>query len=303
MLWNADRPSVVGLGELLWDVFPDGKRPGGAPANVAYEAQQLGCQGVVASRVGDDDLGREILEFLAGKGLMVSEIQIDPEAPTGRVTVSFNAQHQPEYIIHEGVAWDFLECTSDWEQLLQQADAVCFGTLAQRSERSREAIHAAVQSTSAAALRVYDVNFRQNYFDRNWVERSLHLANVVKLNDEEVLAVSRMFSLPEAEAAFAQALLSQFGLNLVCITRGAKGCLVVDQQQSIEVPGEPITVADTVGAGDAFTAGLIFALLRGTELQLAAQFANRIGGIVASHPGAMPPVQADFALLIQQMFA
>jgi fructokinase len=294
---NTNPLIVVGLGELLWDVFPDGKRPGGAPANVAFQAQQLGCYGLVASRVGVDSLGGELVEFLQSKGLQTSMIQRDKTAPTGRVTVSFNTENQPEYIIHKEVAWDKLEFNSELEAVMQNAAAVCFGTLAQRCPTSREAIYKAVATTSEECLRVYDMNIRQDYYDIEWIEVSLHLATILKLNDEEVDLLSTMLDLPADHDQFSKALIEKYNLNLICITRGANGCLVVSLEDFIDIPGEPIEVADTVGAGDAFTAGLICSQLSGKNLEESVRFANKIGGIVAAHHGAMPDLVGEFSKL------
>lgn len=298
MTWVEDRPVVIGLGELLWDVFPDGKRPGGAPANVAYQAQQLGCQGVVASRVGTDKLGDEIFEFLKAKNLRTLAIQRDQSAPTGRVTVSFNQENQPEYVIHENVAWDKLEFSNDLKQVMERADAVCFGTLAQRSSLSRQSILQAVQATSENCLRVYDVNIRQEYYDVNWIRESLMLASIVKMNDEELELLAPQLSLPVDEKEFSPALIEKFDLKIVCITRGSKGCLLTSKEESIAIPGEPVQVADTVGAGDAFTAGLIYSQLSGKSLKESGEIANKIGGLVASHHGAMPELKDELNRLV-----
>ncbi len=297
MTTSQNSPIVVGLGEILWDVFPDEKRPGGAPANVAFQVQQLGGQGVIVSRIGTDSSGDELVTFLESKGLQTSAIQRDPTAPTGRVTVSFNDQNQPEYVIHEGVAWDNLEFHDELSQLMQKAKAVCFGTLAQRCEKSRTSIQQAVQATSPDCLRVYDVNIRQSYYDIAWIEASLKLANIIKLNDEEVELLAPLLGLPSDFQAFSKKLIQKFDLDLVCITRGANGCLLSSQDDVVDVAGERIQVADTVGAGDAFTAGLIVSQLQGKTLKDSGHFANKIGGIVASHRGAMPELKDVFANL------
>lgn len=299
---DVNRPKVVGLGELLWDVFPDGKRPGGAPANVAFQSQQLGGQGIVVSRVGADELGDELVQFLESKGLRTDAIQRDETSPTGRVTVSINAQNQPEYVIHEGVAWDFMEFDEHLQFVMSQVDAVCFGTLAQRNPVSRETIRKAVAATSEECLRVYDVNIRQQYFDNDRITQSLQLANVVKLNDEEVELLAPLLGLPVDESDFAQRLVEQFDLNLVCVTRGAKGCLIASPEGTVLISGEPVEVADTVGAGDAFTAGLIFGLLTGKSMEASGRFANRVGGLVASRHGAMPDLGDEFVELIKETF-
>ncbi len=292
-----DQPRIIGLGELLWDLFPEGKRPGGAPANVAFQAQQLGCRGVIVSRIGIDALGDELLSFLESKDLETSAIQRDPDAPTGRVTVSMNDQNQPEYVIHEDVAWDNLEFSGNLAQQMQLASAVCFGTLAQRSEKSRTTIQQAVQACPEDCLRVYDVNIRQHYFNVAWIESSLKLANIVKLNDEEVKLLAPLLGLSTNFEEFSKKLIEKFNLDQVCVTRGANGCFLSTKERVVEIAGEPIQVADTVGAGDAFTAGLIVSILQGKPLKESGQFANKIGGIVASHHGAMPELKDKFARL------
>ncbi|SFH55249.1 carbohydrate kinase family protein [Planctomicrobium piriforme] len=293
------RPTVIGLGELLWDVFPDGRRPGGAPANFAFQTEQLGCHGVLATRVGADVDGDELLQALREKSLDLSIVQRDPERKTGWVSVTLRDGH-PEYVIHENVAWDAIEFTPALQSMMQQAAAVCFGTLAQRSGPSRTAIHAAVSATPAECLRVYDVNLRQSYYAEEWVSASLRLATIVKLNDEEVPVVARLLGIADEPLEFSRLLITRFDLQIVCITRGAKGCLVVTQTEHHDVPGKAIKVADTVGAGDAFTAGFVFAQLQEWPVGLSAEFANRVGAMVASRQGAMPELRREFAQLIEQ---
>jgi fructokinase len=297
---SAAPPRVIGLGELLWDDFPDGRRPGGAPANFAFQANQLGCHGQVVTRVGVDSSGDELLAELSAKGLDLSAVQRDADHPTGRVSVTLDAHGHPQYVIHAGAAWDFLQQDAALEVALRAASAVCFGTLAQRSPASRAAIQAAVRLVPAGALRVYDVNLRQNYYAREWIEASLRHADIVKLNDEEVAILSGLLELPGDEAAFGKQLIADFGPRLVCVTRGARGCLLVSADAVHDIPGRAVKVADTVGAGDAFTAGLVASQLRGWPLPLCGEFANRVGGLVASRPGAMPDLKREFAQLLAQ---
>jgi len=296
---TTQSPVVIGLGELLWDDFPDGKRAGGAPANVAFQANQLGCQGLMATRIGADAEGDELLNVLTAKGLDLSAVQHDPEHPTGRVTVKLT-DGIPQYQIHEQAAWDFLELNDPLRSAMQRAAAVCFGTLAQRTRTSREAIQAAVSLTEPECLRVYDVNLRQNYYQAGWIQQSLRLANIVKLNDEEVRILGPLLGLPEDETEFARNISFLFGPRIVCVTRGARGCLIVTRTETHDIPGRPVKVADTVGAGDAFTAGLIAAQLRNWPLALSGEFANRVGGMVAARQGAMPELREEFAQLLDQ---
>jgi len=280
--------NFLGLGELLWDCFPDRRLPGGAPANVAFHAQQLGLSAATVTRVGDDPLGREICDFLKSQGLCLDLVQHDPVHGTGTVTVEFNPAGT-KYTFKPDSAWDFLEPTSDLLSAMKSAQAVCFGTLAQRSPVSREAIHACLAAASPECLIVYDVNLRLPFYDREWIERSLRQARIAKLNDDEVRLLAQMLNAPQGDnAGFSRWLLKQYDLDLVCVTRGGEGCVVVSASEIIEVAGVPIEVVDTVGAGDAFTAALIQTRLAGWPLRRSAEFANRVGALVASRAGAMP---------------
>ncbi len=296
-----NKPVVVGLGEVLWDCFEGSRLPGGAPANVAFQASQLGCLGIVCSRVGRDALGDELLAFLQGQGLRTDWIQRDPMRPTGTVTVDATSPDHPRYTIHEDVAWDHLQFDAALEDLAGQADAICFGTLARRSRRSRETIHRAVQSARSACLIVYDVNLRQHYYEREWIEQSLRMAHVVKLNAEEVIEIDKLLEFESRDQEhFASTVRDRYGIDTVCVTRTERGCLLVAPEGTIEDPGRPVRVADTVGAGDAFTAALIFAWLRAWPLAAQASFANAAGALVASRSGAMPPLGEELARLVAE---
>lgn len=291
----SDRPLVVGLGELLWDCFADSRRPGGAPANVAFQANQLGCRGTICSRLGQDDLGTELKSFLDSQGVATGDLQFDAERPTGTVTVDMKHGDHPEYTIHEIVAWDAMQFSSDWEHVMKTAAAVCFGTLAHRSEPSHATIRQCLSATRKECLVVYDVNLRQHYYSRPVVEESLDACRVVKLNQDEVRLIQETLELPSADPqAFAQEVQTRFGVELVVITRGDQGCLLISSQKVVDVPGEQIEVADAVGAGDAFTAGLISALLQNSSLTTAGTFANKVGAQVASCSGAMPDLKEEF---------
>ena len=296
-------PAVVGLGELLWDEFPDGsggatRRPGGAPANVAFQCHQLGLTGRVASRVGEDESGRELIGFLAEKGLPTDLIQTDPTLPTGRVSVTHGADG-PGYVIHEPVAWDALDATAALHEAIAGAAAVCFGTLAQRGDASRSAIDAVVSGAGRRPMIVFDVNLRQEYFSAAVLKESLEVAGVLKLNEAEVPVVADLLGLPESTGEFLAAAVDLWGMRLGCVTRGAAGCVLQADgpAAAVRVPAKPVAVADTVGAGDAFTAGLIFALLRGVDAERCGRFANAVGGLVASRDGAMPELREEFAAL------
>ena len=300
----SDGPSrfrLIGLGEVLWDCFPDGQRPGGATSNVAFHATQLGCEGAVVSRVGDDERGRELLRFLAGQGLGVDAIQTDPEKPTGWVTVEVTGEGQHRFIIHEDVAWDQLEFTSQIQQVMASADAVCFGPLAQRSPCSRETIQRCLFETGEDCRIVFDVNIRQHFYDRIGIERSLQAADIVKLNSEEVCLLSDLLEITGGdESEFASRIRDRFGVELLCITRAEAGCCLATATEFVSVPGLKVDLVDTVGAGDAFTAALITTQLENWPLQAAAEFANRVGALVASRAGAMPVLVDEFQQLREQ---
>lgn len=298
---DLSRPVVVGLGELLWDCFDDSRRPGGAPANVAFQAGQLGCRGVVCSRVGCDMLGDELVDFIAGQELATDWIERDADHPTGTVTVDTTRANHPEYTIHERVAWDHLEFDAALEELMAGAAAVCFGTLAQRASVSRETIHRALARTSPECLVVCDVNLRQQWYDREVLQRSLGAAGLVKLNDHEVSVLAELLGTASAEhVAFAREIRRRFDVDTVCVTRGGRGCLLVSADEVVDVPGTAVEVVDTVGAGDAFTAAWIAGRLRLWPLDSQASFANRVGALVASRAGAMPTLRDEFARLLAE---
>lgn len=282
-------PIVVGLGELLWDLLPSGRQLGGAPANFAYSSHLLGDQALVASRIGADELGQEIRRRLLGGGMSDEFLQTDPNYPTGTVSVQVDAQGRPNFEIRYPAAWDFLEWSEGWSALAQSADAVCFGSLAQRSAPARTTILTFLDQTRPEALRIFDVNFRQSFYSREIVTDSLQRAKIVKLSHEEVPRVAELLALPlNDDRGFAATLIQRFGLYLVCVTRGAQGSLLASSTQIHEHPGLRVEVKDTVGSGDAFTAGLVHEYLRAGSLADMNETANQMGAWVASCLGAMP---------------
>jgi fructokinase len=293
---------IVGLGELLWDMLSEGKQLGGAPANFSVMSARLGNRAVIASRIGNDTLGREARQYLAPLPADLGSIQVDPKHPTGSVGVTLTAG-QAEYVIHEPVAWDFLEFTPEWRKLATEADAVCFGTLAQREPVSRKTIHAFLAATRRECVRVFDVNLRKPFYTRGVLEDSLGRATILKLNDAEMPEVLKLLKLGEDAAApaldpatlrkGAQALLAEFPLKLVCITMGGSGSLLVTPEIFDQHPGIPIQVVDTIGAGDAFTAALASYYLRRAPLPVLNEAGNRWGSWVASQAGGMPALSDE----------
>lgn len=289
----SKRHTVVGLGELLWDLFPAGKQLGGAPANFAYITSLLGDQGIPASRLGQDVLGAQAIHQLGELSLSTEFVQQDAKHPTGTVKVEVDSTGQPRFEISESVAWDFLDWTPQWQKLAQQADAVCFGSLAQRSERSRATIRRFLLASQPGAVRVFDVNLRQNFYSAQVLAESMTLATIIKLNHEELPKIMRLFELEHRrEEDSARLLLSSHDLKLVCVTRGDSGSLLISSDECSEHPGFSVKVADTVGAGDAFTAALVYGYLRGTSLAQINDTANRVGAWVASQSGATPAPKA-----------
>ncbi|HZB88949.1 MAG TPA: carbohydrate kinase [Terracidiphilus sp.] len=291
---------VLGMGELLWDLLPTGPRLGGAPANFAVMAARLGNHAAILSRIGRDDLGRAAIAALEPLPADASPIQIDTAHPTGQVSVTF-AGGQPAYEIHQPAAWDFLELSDAWVRLAERADAICFGSLAQRSLESRQTIQTLVAQTSSACVRVFDVNLRAPFYSGETIQESLALATVVKMNDAEVPYILTLLGLPDEDVAdtdglrhAAQCLLAEFPtLQMVAITRGAEGSLLVTPTEWHAHPGIPTTVVDTIGAGDAFTAALTHYMLRGAPLSVLNQAGNCWGSWVAAQAGAIPPLPPE----------
>jgi fructokinase len=285
--------AVVGLGEVLWDLLPGGRQLGGAPFNFAFHCHQLGHPAVMVSRVGRDDLGREIRQALRDRGLSDDYLQEDPAHPTGTVSVALDAQGHPAFTITPDVAYDYLEWEPSWTALFGQAVAVCFGTLVQREPAAQEAVGRALR-VAANALVVYDVNLRQNFYTREVVESSLRVCRWVKLNDEELAVLRPLLQLRgKTEAVTLRDLRRRYGVELACVTRGARGCLLQTDDEEVVVPGVPVAVVDTVGAGDAFTAGLLAAVLEGRGMEEAAAFANRLAARVAASPGGTPDIRRE----------
>jgi fructokinase len=284
---------VVGVGEVLWDLLPAGKQLGGAPANFAYHAAALGARGVVVSRVGDDALGREVLERLQHLGLDTAHVTTDPRHPTGAVEVRLDAQGVAEYVIHERVAWDYIPVTPSLLDLAARADAVCYGTLAQRSTESRQTIrHFLAATRPDRCLKVFDINLRQQYYNAALVRDLLPLSHILKLNDEEVPVVARLLRVAGAGTDVLRQLLRDHpNLRLVALTRGGRGSVLVTKHgEEHDHGGFSADVVDTVGAGDAFTAALVTGLLQPNRPRLAEinAFANRVAAFVCSQPGATP---------------
>lgn len=282
---------VAGIGEVLWDLLPSGPRPGGAPANFAYHAAALGAESHVISAVGDDAPGRKLTRLLASKGLGVLSLSVLARPLTGSVRVALDAAGQPRYAIAADVAWDFLPFTKRTASLAARLDAICYGTIAQRSETSRESICRTLLSTKSACLRILDVNLRAGGFDEKLIRSSLALASVLKLNDEELPIVGRLLGAPAGEDAALRFLLARFSLQLIALTKGARGCRLLTRDRDLSCPGETVArMRSSVGAGDAFAAALAMGLLMRRPLAVIAAHANRLAAFVCSRAGGMPAI-------------
>ena len=278
--------TAVGLGEILWDMLPEGKALGGAPANFAYHISKLGYEGCAVSAVGRDALGREIIRLLSSKGL--SAMLQDTDYPTGTVDVELSGEGIPRYNIRRDVAWDHIAMTGPMHDLAARTDAVCFGSLAQRCDESRTTIRDFLRRVPAAAWKIFDINLRQDYYSADLIRESLALCNVLKINDEEVAVVASQFGIAGDLREVCQGLLRRHGLQILILTCGTRGSRIFTAEGESFVPTPRIEVADTVGAGDSFTAGFIASLLDGLPVPEAHDFAVTLSAFVCTQQGAMP---------------
>ena len=259
------KPVVVGIGELLWDVLPTGKRAGGAPINFVYHATQLGAEGYAVSAVGNDVFGTEIVQELDKNG--ICHLLGTVEYPTGSVMVELK-DGIPTYTIIEGVAWDHIPLTQEAVDLVKEADAICFGTLAQRSPESRATIHALLSYARKEALRFFDVNIRQSYYSKELIASLLEEANVFKINDEELDLIREMFSLSEDEDTACRQLVERYSLRYMILTAGSRYSSVYTVADKSTILTPKVEVADTVGAGDYFYGALVYSILAGKSFCL-----------------------------------
>lgn len=285
---------IIGIGEVLWDLLPTGPRLGGAPANFACHARALGAQASVVTRIGNDALGVRALERFREMNLPTAMVQTDDQFPTGTVAVTLADHGIPHFAIHEHVAWDHLADTREAVEAVRQADAVCFGSLAQRTPSSRAAVQRLLAAAPAEALRIFDINLRQNFYSPEVIEQSLRLANVLKLNDEELIELARLFELSGEVKAQIEWLANKFGLKAVVLTCGPRGSLIFTENRWSEQPAQAVQVVDTVGAGDSFAAALAIGLLSKMEISEVHAIASDVASYVCSQAGATPPLPDIF---------
>lgn len=278
---------VAGLGEALWDVLPDGRKLGGAPANFAYHAGQFGMDTVAVSALGDDSLGDETCAELDGKGLR--HLMPRVPFPTGTVQVTLDKAGVPAYDIKEGVAWDNIPFTPEMESLARGCRAVCFGSLAQRNTVSRDTIHRFLKATPKDCMRIFDINLRQNFYTKEVIQESLRMCNVLKINDEELVIIGRMFGYPGLDMSNkCWLLLGKYNLDLLVLTCGVNGSYVFTHGEMSFFETPRVEVADTVGAGDSFTGSLCAALISGMPVAEAHRLAVDVSAYVCTQNGAMP---------------
>ena len=287
---------IVGLGEILWDVFPDGARFGGAPANFACSAAGLAAGSArvsMAGAVGRDDLGRRGLAEFTARGVDVAAVAVLPE-PTGRVDVTVDVAGHASYVFAPDCAWDNVPWSDSLERLAAETSAVCFGTLSSRGATSQATIRRFIAAVPSPALRILDINLRPPFWSPDVVRDSLALANIVKCNDDELPVVAEILGLSGSPEAILRQLVDRHALRLAALTRGAKGSLLVTADGSAsDLPGTPVDVVDTVGAGDAFTAAVTLGLLAGWPLSKLHAHAERVAASVCTQRGGTPPIPAD----------
>jgi fructokinase len=278
---------IAGIGEILFDVLPEGKQLGGAPVNFTFHAKALGLEAYPVSAVGHDPDGQDILEKLTQAGLSTDYIQ-QIDSPTGTACVSLDGKGVPDFTITENVAWDHLQWTDPMRAFAEKADVVCFGSLAQRSSQTFICIQQFLSHTKVDCLRIFDINLRQQYYSRRIIERSLQAANVLKLNDDELTVLQELLYLPNSSKEALRVLRDRYELQYIALTRGAKGSVLMDHHSCCDCPGFPTTIIDTVGAGDSYTAVLAYGILHQLPLDRINQFANQVAAYVCSQAGATP---------------
>lgn len=274
---------VIGIGELLWDILPGGKRAGGAPINFVYHASCLGAEGYAVSAVGKDESGREVINELEQNGINYCIPEVDYQ--TGYVPVTVK-DGMPSYTITENVAWDYIPLTEQAVDLAKKADAICYGTLAQRSETSRKTINALIDKAPVGALKVFDINLRQHFYSKEIIEDSLAKASIFKMNDDELVILRELFRLPADNDAACRLLLEKRRLTHLILTAGSQFSSVYSADMVSTIPTPKVRVVDTVGAGDSFTGAFVYSLLAGKNLTEAHEQAVKTAAFVCTQAGA-----------------
>lgn len=280
-------PTVICFGEVLWDLLPSGKIAGGAPMNVAYQTNNLGMQSRMISRVGSDELGRELLAFLQSKGVSTDLVQADQQYPTGIVNVLLDEKGIPSYEIVQPAAWDHIELTETMLRTVNEANALVFGSLSCRSEKTQSTLVALLDK---APLRVFDVNLREPFYTRELLEKLLPKANIVKVNDIELGILAGWYGMKGSESEQMEALQKKFGFDRIIVTKGEHGAACLSKEGYSSVPGVSVKVQDTIGSGDAFLSGFLSQYFAGANDRECLRFANALGALTATKAGGTPNI-------------
>lgn len=280
--------NAVGIGELLWDLLPTGKLVGGAPSNFAYHTQQQGAFSCIVSAVGNDSNGKEIKEALLEKNLTTNYIQT-VDYPTGTVDVNLNPLGEPSYSINENVAWDYISLPKNIDKQIKHTAILCFGSLAQRNAHTRNSIKKIIQKVNDDCLIVFDINIRQSYYNKEIIQESLEICNVLKLNIDELAILRSLFNLKGLDdKVVIEKLMKQYNLKLVALTYGSKGSVLITPTDESQLETPKINVIDTIGAGDSFTATMAMEFVKGESLDKVHQRAIEVSSFVCQSNGAMP---------------
>jgi fructokinase len=283
------KPVVVGIGELLWDVFPHGPQLGGAPGNFAMHVAKLGGEAHLISAVGKDELGQRAIQLLERRGVDCEGVAVQDDCPTGRVDITLDAEGQATFKFAKQIPWDHLVWTEVMGKLATQADAICFGTLGQRTAQSHETTMRFVDACRPGIRKIFDANLRPDSYSPEVIKTCLAASNAMKLNEEELPEIASMLNLPGgSEEELVRELADRYELNLIALTRGSRGSLLFHDDQVFEGSTKPVEVIDTVGAGDSFTATLLMGFFAGIEPAKLNQLANEVAAYVCSQPGATP---------------
>lgn len=291
--------TIAGLGEALWDCLPDGRKLGGAPANFAYHASQFGYEAYAISAVGNDVLGDQTIQEFNNKHLGYIMPQVD--YPTGTVQVQLDDQGVPTYDILQGVAWDNIPFTPEIEKIASRCVCVCFGSLAQRSPVSRATIHRFLECTPKDCLKIFDINLRQNFYTREILKESLKACDILKINDEELVTIGRLFGYAGLDIENkCWLILGKYNLKMLVLTCGTNGSYVFAPGEQSFQPTPKVVVSDTVGAGDSFTGAFAAAILAGKSIAQAHELAVKVSAYVCTQPGAMPKLPEEFITYVKK---
>ena len=298
-IWNLKPFIVAGIGEVLWDVFPENEIFGGAPANFSIHCSGLGANSFVLGSIGCDSRGVKALDFLQRRGVNTGLLQQHSKVPTGIVEVNLDPHGQPSYVIEKHSAWDELLTVEYLDMFPHGVDAVCFGTLAQRNKTTRLAIRSLLSQMPKESLSVFDINLRQSYFSRELIERSLVLADVLKLNSEELKVVSSLLGLSGSIETLLRVIMNDFELQLIALTRGKDGAFLMSKEGGSDRGGLDVDVIDTVGAGDAYTSALVMGYLNRWSMEKINLTAIEISAWVCTREGAVPEIPKELADLFR----